>query len=485
MTKTMFWNSNAVVDDDNVFFYPIEEGDISPNDLEKFVNYHRSKLLPNYIKSRNYYKGKHKILKESAKESWKPDNRLLYNFPKKLVNTFGGFFLGTPARIDIDNANGKESDSSLDDWLKSVNFDDVNFEVSKQIDIYGRSHYFVYQNEDSETKLVAVDPRNAFVIYSNDVEKRPLFAVVYSIDNKNNGVNGTLYTDSGNYAFKMLPSMGCQIDSEPIDDVKPFDDNIQLIEVYSNEERQGLFEDALNIIDGINHEMSEKANDFDAQADSILKIIGAKMKDDKRVQVRSNKTLEIPNVAPGTTVDVDYINKASNDAMQEHLIDRNVDYLYQTTGIANLNDESFGTASGVALEYKLQPMSNLADMKARKMTPAIKRVIKTAFSAIRTMDAKSKVLDHLDEINIKFIKTTPRNVSDEAETLNKLLDSGKVSPETALKVVSIIDDPEKELKRVAASQQDDIERAQEIADKFAIDADKSGVINEANSSSKE
>lgn len=481
MDRYFFNNSKGTVDEDGVFFYPNNE-DMTPDELQKFVNYHRARMLPRYQRLRAYYKGNHDILKQKKKANWKPDNRLLYNFPKKLVTTFGGFFLGTPAKIDIDTVseNDKENvaDKELDDWLKFVNFDDVDYEVSKQVDIFGRSHFFLYQDENSKTQLTTADPRSTFVIYSKDEGRLPLFAVRYQLDWQKN-ISGTLYTAKGYYNFKIAVGTGCVIDQEPAADVKQFGELLPIIEVYSSEERMGLYEDLMSVIDGINHEMSEKANDFDAQADSILKIIGAKMPDDKRAVVRENRTLEIPNVAPGTAPDVDYINKADNDGMQEHLIDRNIDLLYQISGIANLNDEVFGTASGTALEYKLQPMANLADTKASKMTTAIKKMLKTAFTAIDTT-GNANVLDKLDDVSIKFTKTSPKNVNDEADTLNKLLQSSKISPSTALKVVSIVDDPDKELEKVRQSDEEDLQTAQQLSSKFHLDADKPADEDKAN-----
>lgn len=48
--------------------------------------------------------------------------------------------------------------------------------------------------------------------------------------------------------------------------------------------------------------------------------------------------------------------------------------------VANISDESFGSASGIALKYKLQAMSDLAMTKQRKFTSGMNRRYKLIFS---------------------------------------------------------------------------------------------------------
>jgi SPP1 family phage portal protein len=471
----IFNNSKGVVDEDGVFFYPPErnkEGKATAKltdiELQRFINYHRSRLFPRYERLRKYYKGEHRILRQAKKELWRPDNRLLYNFPKKLVNTFGGFFLGTPARIDINSKENEAEDHTLDDWLKQVNFDDINFEVSKQIDIFGRSHYFLYQNENSDTVLTSADPRNTFVIYSDDAMREPLFAIHYYRQNRD--IIGILYTLDGDYEFNLFDSARIELDKNPISRSKKFD-GLPVIEAYNNEERLGLFEDVMSIIDGINHEMSEKSNDLDAQAESILKLVNVKIKDKERTLVNKNRTLLVESVSPNQPVDVGYINKADNDGLQEHLIERNIDLLYQISGVANVNDDQFGTASGTALEFKLLPMSNMADMKARKMTTAIKKMLKIAFETVDILKG-SHVSEELDQVNIKFIKTTPHNLKDEAETMQTLANTGLLSDKSILRTSSQVDDPETELKEAAAERETKVKEQRKLGNTFQLDADK-------------
>jgi SPP1 family phage portal protein len=112
--------------------------------------------------------------------------------------------------------------------------------------------------------------------------------------------------------------------------------------------------------------------------------------------------------------------------------------------VANINDEAFGNASGVALEFKLQPMKNLAAMKERKFASGMNRRFKMVFNLPTNMEPSKK--DEWRNLNYVFTRNIPRNISDEADTAGKL--AGIVSKETQLSVLSFVDNPKQELERI-------------------------------------
>ncbi|QEA57818.1 phage portal protein [Weissella hellenica] len=74
----------------------------------------------------------------------------------------------------------------------------------------------------------------------------------------------------------------------------------------------------------------------------------------------------VSSVDSDRPVDIDFINKSDADLIQEHFLDRAIDTIYTKSNVANFNDDVFGNASGTTLEFKLQSMSNTANMKERK-----------------------------------------------------------------------------------------------------------------------
>ena len=121
---------------------------------------------------------------------------------------------------------------------------------------------------------------------------------------------------------------------------------------------------------------------------------------------------------------LDFITKPDGDNMQEHIIDRLISMIYQISMVANLNDEAFaGNSSGVALQYKLLPMKNMAANKERKFTQALRRLYRVVFS-VGTVLPESDA-NAWQDLHFKFTRNLPVNLADEAQTASTL--SGIVS----------------------------------------------------------
>ena len=112
--------------------------------------------------------------------------------------------------------------------------------------------------------------------------------------------------------------------------------------------------------------------------------------------------------------------------------------------VANISDEAFGSSSsGVSLAYKLQAMSNLALGFDRKIEKSLRKRYKI-FCSLQTNVSNR---DAWRDVGIKTSRNLPKNVLEEAQTAQAL--SGIVSQETQLKVLSIVDNVNDELDRIA------------------------------------
>ena len=106
----------------------------------------------------------------------KPDNRLILNYPKKLVDTYTGFAVGKPVQITLqeDMAN-----KSLSEFNQTRNIDTLLAKVWKESAIYGRAYFYVYGTK-KEIYVTDSTPMDCFIIYDNTVAHEPLYAVRYA-----------------------------------------------------------------------------------------------------------------------------------------------------------------------------------------------------------------------------------------------------------------------------------------------------------------
>lgn len=418
-------------DNTDVFIHPAEE-EIAGDVVDKFVRLHMARL-PRYKRLKKLYKSKGPILEQDKKEEYKPDNRLVVNNAKEIVDNYNGFFIGVPVK----NTHKDETVAEMiQDYRHRNNLDDIESELSKLAAIYGHSYAYIYQNEDSETCETFNTPFDMFVVYDDTIAQNPLFAVRYKVTS--NGYEGQLFTED--FEAKVLNDPSGTI----ITDEKPhYYGGVPIIEWVENEERTSVFEPVETLINAMNKALSEKANDVDYFADAYLALLGAELDDNGTQKIRDNRIINLFGNNDASNIIVKFLEKPDGDATQEHLLDRIERLIYEKSMVANINDESFGNASGIALEMKLQPMKNLAINKERKVKAAMMRRYQLLFNLPNTPPTMK---GEWKNIEFQFTRNLPRNIADEAETAGKL--QGVVSKETQLSVLSIVNDVDVEIDKM-------------------------------------
>jgi SPP1 family phage portal protein len=414
------------------FIFSAEE-EITAEVVQDFIQKHQA-LLPRYQRLKNLYKGHHLILDRANKPEYKPDNRLVVNFAKYITDTFNGYFIGVPIRISHDDP---EINKRVDEFQTRNDMDDNQAELSKMCSIYGHAFELLYQDEESQTCCTYNSPLDMFIVYDDTIAQKPLFAVRYQITDE--GVKGQVFTVSEIISFLEGDEGIVFTGSEP-----HYYGDVPVIEYIENEERQSVFEHVESLINAYNKGVSEKANDVDYFADAYMKILGTEIDETTIQNIRDNRIINLFGADDLANIIVEFMEKPNGDANQEHLLDRLERLIYQISMVANINDESFGNASGVSLEFKLQPMKNLAAMKERKFVSGMNRRFKMVFNLPTNIEPSKK--DEWRNLNYTFTRNIPRNIADEADTAGKL--SGIVSKETQLSILSFVDNPKQELERI-------------------------------------
>src|SRR5690606_10083353 len=219
------------------------------------------KRIPRYDRLMNMYKGNHPILHEKAKDYGKPDNRLVVNFAKYIVDTLNGYFIGIPVKTIHPNEEVAEKMRRI---AKRNNQNDNNAELSKMCSIYGHAYEFLYQDEDANTRVTYIDPQQAFVIYDNTITQKPLYGVHVMTDDTGR-VYGTIYSRYDEVGFLTNDEQEIVIDDTTRKE--HYFGDVPIIEYVENEERQSSFENVETLINAYNKALSEKANDVDYFAD--------------------------------------------------------------------------------------------------------------------------------------------------------------------------------------------------------------------------
>lgn len=420
--------------------------DMTPELLSEYMTKHKSEISVRYQKLHDAYENKYEIGKMEKKPDWKPDNRIPVNFAKYITDTMNGFFIGIPIKTTCDDEDVSRYLEFLDQYNDQ---DDNNAELSKICSIYGNGYEMYYVDEQGNIGITYLTPMDAFMIYDDSILERPLFFVRHYLDADNvewgswsDGRVVQHFVNRGSYKWVDEPK------------VHGFD-GVPAVEYVENEERMGLFESALPMIDAYNKAISEKANDVDYFADAYLKILGTKLEKEDLEYLRRKRIINFEGDDADKLI-VEFLQKPDADATQENLINRLEKLIFQISMVANISDENFGASSGIALKYKLQAMSNLAKTKAMKFKSGMNRRYKLIFS--NPVSGMQK--DAWVGIEPIFTQNYPANILEESQIAGNL--AGITSQETQLKVLSIVDNVQQEIDRIAeeesSSQEDAVMR---------------------------
>ena len=400
--------------------------------LSEFLTKHTHEVKNRYKPLYNAYTSDHDILHDPAKPKYKPDNRVVVNFPKYIVDTMNGFFIGNPIKIIAEDEVVADYVEYLDRYNDQ---DDNNAELAKICSIYGKGHEMYYTDEESELCITYLDPKEAFMIYDESIIERPLFFVRRYVD-REGFEYGSISDETSVRNFKVTGGLRW------LDEWTPhYFPGVPATEYVENGERQGIFEPVMSMVNAYNKAISEKANDVDYFADAYLKVLGTAIDKDDVQFIRDNRIVNFEGDGSDKII-AEFMEKPNSDTTQENLLERLERLIFQISMVANISDENFGTASGIAMKYKLQSMSNLEKTKERKFAAGMNRRYQLLFG-----HPASKVpADAWIQLQYKFTPNIPANLQEEAQIASQL--EGIVSHETQLKVISAVENVKGELDKI-------------------------------------
>ena len=398
--------------------------------LDKFLGLHKQEVTKRYEPLLKAYMSDHEILHAKDKPQYKPDNRIVVNFPKYITDTFDGFAIGNAIKVVAD-------DDAVADFVEYLNRyndqDDNDAELFKLGSIFGSGFEMYYADEEAELCTTYLSPIEAFMIYDDSIVERPMYFVRCYKDWENKEY-GSISNAYGVRHFQITGGL-----KWTDDDWKPhhFPD-VPATEFIANEERQGIFEPVMSQVNAFNKAISEKANDVDYFADAYLKVLGAKVEPEDVSFIRDNRVVNFEGEGADKII-AEFMGKPESDTAQENLLNRLERLIFHISMVANISDENFGASSGIALRYKLLAMHNLSNARHRKFESGMNRRYRILFG-----HPVSKVpADAWVQLRYHPTPNLPANMLEEAQIAGQL--EGIVSQHTQLKVLSIVDNVQDEI----------------------------------------
>lgn len=370
----------------------------------------------------------------------KVNNTLNNSFDAEIVDTKIGYLFGHP--ISYTSEKKPLQEAAAEFGIRN-NAEDADAELGKKTAICGKGARLLYIDKDGQEAMRNIDPWETIFLTESSITE-PTYAIrYYPVSELLNGEEkqrwmAEFYDETKVYYYKSNYE-GSKF--EYVEEKLHMFKYCPLFGPPNNEEMKGDAEKVLNLIDAYDRTLSDANNEIEQYRLAYLILKGVGADEETMKEMQRSGVFQLMDEKE----DLKYLTKEVNNQMIEDHLNRLEENIMRFAKSVNFSDEKFaGTASGVALKFKMLGLENKSIVMERKMSSALRYQFKVLCSAW-TVRKGIKQEDYLD-IWFGFKRNLPMNILEEAEASLKL--KGIVSEETRLSLLSFIDDMQYELQKM-------------------------------------
>jgi SPP1 family phage portal protein len=405
--------------------------------LTKIINNFTCNVRPKLQRRKDYYDGRHDILKKTYSDPSKVCNRIVTNYCKIIANTYNGYIVGKPVSYT--------SNDDMTEIQECINYNDDNAEniawLSNAL-IYGVGYELQWLDESSQVRYSQVNPLNAFAVYDNSLNSELLYFVRwYDADNFDD--SNLIYLEVySRHAVMRYKAHGINGERELVETKANYFNDVPVSVFYLNENEENIFDCVMSLNDAYNELQSSEIDDYQAWVDSYLQLIGVDATAEDIADMKENRVLVLPEGASAA-----WLTKNANDTQIVNMLANIKENIFKVSACPDMADEKFLAQSGTALAYKLVSFENAASGIVAQFTKAIQRRIELMCNILNLKAAEAVWRD----VNINFVRNLPVNITETIQLVNAL--KGTVSDKTLLAQIPFIDDVEGEIEAVNEQKQ--------------------------------
>lgn len=410
------------------------------------------------------------------------NHKINNDFFSEIVDFKTGYFAGNPigysysdteealedtgdAGDTMDEANEARdiANKAITDFVMRSNMFDNDMETTKYASICGYCGRLFYIDEDGNERVMVVPPNECIILTKTRDITRPTFGIRYfeTTDINDNKIIKAEWYDSERIIYAEGGSVS---NLEIVHEEANLFECCPLQGIPNNREMLGDCEKVLALIDAYDRALSDANNEIDSFANAymVFENLDLDEKESKKVQISG--AISFKNYDGKGKVY--FLTKEVNDGFIEHHMDRIEENIYRFSKTPNLSDESFGTASGVSLKFKLTGLETKCGMFEAKMISAGTYM----FELLVKVWAKKQIkIDPLQCV-MSFKRNFPLDLLSEAQAVQALITAGlpkRVAFDVAL---SCVDDVDWVMDQIEA------EKAQVSAPSLTDDNDDDDVV---------
>ena len=384
-----------------------------------------------------YYKGDQPI-RHRVKEV-RPEicNKIVENRANEIVSFKVGYLCGEP--IQYVSRNGSEDIvnqiNTLNEYMFAEDKASQDQELIEWQMICGTAYRLVLPDEPGEEdeapfEMYTLDPRDTFIVYSNEIGNKPLMAVKYCIDD-NSIIHYSIYTDNRYYL----------IDGDIVMESKPHAlGMIPIIEYPANNARLGSFEIVLPLLDAINNVESNRMDGIEQVVQAFIKFINCDISKEEYQEFLELGAIKVKSI-DGQNADVGIVTTELNQSQTQTLKDDYYSAVLTICGMPNRNGGSSTSDTGSAV--LLRDGWSDAEARAKDSENVFKRAEKQMLKLVlRICRDLGETNLHLKDIEMKFTRRNYEAIQSKSQVLISMLQEPKIHPQLAFQHSGMFSDAE-------------------------------------------
>ena len=393
--------------------------------------------LPIYEKAYNYYKGKTDAMRNYKMVTERSNNRINTNFIKKFVKEEVSYSVGNEINYLSNTGNSNYIDDinyTLVTWE-----DDHDAKLAKKMILLSEAYELYYVERGSgEFRSRVLSPLDGFVI-KNERDEVLYFVHVHTHGrNENKKTYIDIYDNKNIYFYdeyfnKLAEPIPHIFGKVPVGIAKLSDEGI-----YDT-----VYMDIKGLQDAFETNLSDISNEISDFRNAYLVFTGCEIEPDQATKMKKDGIMQIPT----TDGKVEWLIKNINDTFIQNTLKAIEDKMYQITSHINHNEKLQSNTSSLAIRATLISLEEKCRLNQKALTNCIKSRIE--FLSIYLKEMFNKEYDYKD-IRIKFTPNIPQDDLMTAQIISYLGD--KLSNETALSLLSFINNPSLENKKALEEQ---------------------------------
>ena len=387
-----------------------------------------------------YYKGDQPILSRVKNIRPEINNKVVENRAAEIITFKVGYQCGKPIKYVAMSA---EKDTTgqiviLNDMMHLCGKEANDQKLFEWIFVGGVGYRMVLPLKDEDRTvddapfaLYVTDPRNTFVVYSTDIDEKPMMGVKFSVNSQTSTVTYSVYTRDTKY----------EVENDRIVKKEPhYYGRIPIFE-YTAPARVGAFEWVVPLLDAVNDRQSNRMDGVAQNIQSFLKFINCAV---DKAQMESLKELGaiMIKALDGQKADVDTVKTDLDQTQTQTLKQDLLTAIYSISCMPSTSDGSTSDSSNngaVVLKNGWENAETTAAQVENLYKQSEMQMLKFVLHLLRSLE---NVDIRLADIDIKFTRRNYENIQSKSQVFISMLGSDKCHPLLAFESCGMFSDPE-------------------------------------------